>query len=356
MSRHAGRPRLRRHRRVGGADGPGSRNPCTVGSSRRRSPTGSGTRSGIATMAVGNVSSWMDVNTIIAAGRADLCLLARAHLFDPYWTRHAAAHAGLRAALAAPVRVGGAVHAPLRVPLRRGVAASSALRGDGSLRLRDGAVEDLVEDAASPCDDVAVDGSGPTYARPMAATGAAAAKRPDPRTSRPTGIPMPMPMPTPPPPTVPPKIPAASWRRFSSIRIRVRPSRTDTTIWIVRVLFADSALQVNVRPRSAGCPWSFETSCTAAKIRSKPMSGSSPSSSVSRTTARSSPTRVRHTDPPSRPASTSRAARRREARSIPASLAMSSRSDRVSPAAGALGSLCWSSVARFRIRPISFSP
>jgi anthraniloyl-CoA monooxygenase len=45
---------------------------------------------GISTMAVGNVSSWMDVNTILAAGRADLCLLARAHLFDPYWTRHAA--------------------------------------------------------------------------------------------------------------------------------------------------------------------------------------------------------------------------------------------------------------------------
>lgn len=45
---------------------------------------------GISTMAVGNVSSWMDANTIIAAGRADLCLIARAHLFDPYWTRHAA--------------------------------------------------------------------------------------------------------------------------------------------------------------------------------------------------------------------------------------------------------------------------
>lgn len=45
---------------------------------------------GIATMAVGNVSSYTDVNTIIAAGRADFCLLARAHLFDPYWTRHAA--------------------------------------------------------------------------------------------------------------------------------------------------------------------------------------------------------------------------------------------------------------------------
>jgi len=49
---------------------------------------------GIATMAVGNVSSWMDVNTIVAAGRADLCLLARAHLFDPYWTRHAATMQG----------------------------------------------------------------------------------------------------------------------------------------------------------------------------------------------------------------------------------------------------------------------
>ena len=45
---------------------------------------------GITTMAVGNISSHMDVNTILAAGRADLCLLARAHLFDPYWTRHAA--------------------------------------------------------------------------------------------------------------------------------------------------------------------------------------------------------------------------------------------------------------------------
>ena len=45
---------------------------------------------GIATMAVGNISSFMDVNTILAAGRADLCCLARAHLWDPYWTRHAA--------------------------------------------------------------------------------------------------------------------------------------------------------------------------------------------------------------------------------------------------------------------------
>ena len=45
---------------------------------------------GISTMAVGNISSFEDVNGIIAAGRADLCLMARAHLWDPYWTRHTA--------------------------------------------------------------------------------------------------------------------------------------------------------------------------------------------------------------------------------------------------------------------------
>jgi len=49
---------------------------------------------GMPTMAVGNISSYDDVNSILAAGRADLCLLARAHLFDPYWTRHAAYELG----------------------------------------------------------------------------------------------------------------------------------------------------------------------------------------------------------------------------------------------------------------------
>ncbi|MBI4563217.1 MAG: bifunctional salicylyl-CoA 5-hydroxylase/oxidoreductase [Planctomycetes bacterium] len=49
---------------------------------------------GIPTMAVGNISSYSDVNTILAAGRADLCVLARAHLYDPYWTRHAAYEQG----------------------------------------------------------------------------------------------------------------------------------------------------------------------------------------------------------------------------------------------------------------------
>jgi len=45
---------------------------------------------GMVTMAVGNIQSHEDVNAIIAAGRADLVLMARAHLWDPYWTRHAA--------------------------------------------------------------------------------------------------------------------------------------------------------------------------------------------------------------------------------------------------------------------------
>jgi anthraniloyl-CoA monooxygenase len=45
---------------------------------------------GIPTMTVGAVSSWEDVNSILAAGRADLCVMARGHLYDPYFTRHAA--------------------------------------------------------------------------------------------------------------------------------------------------------------------------------------------------------------------------------------------------------------------------
>ena len=46
---------------------------------------------GIATMAVGIISSYDDVNSILLAGRADLCLLGRAHLYNPNWTLHAAA-------------------------------------------------------------------------------------------------------------------------------------------------------------------------------------------------------------------------------------------------------------------------
>ena len=49
---------------------------------------------GVPTMAVGAISSIDDVNTVLMAGRADLCLIARGHLVDPYWTLNAAIDLG----------------------------------------------------------------------------------------------------------------------------------------------------------------------------------------------------------------------------------------------------------------------
>jgi anthraniloyl-CoA monooxygenase len=49
---------------------------------------------GVPTITVGNIYEADHVNTIIAAGRADLCALARPHLADPAWTLHAAAEQG----------------------------------------------------------------------------------------------------------------------------------------------------------------------------------------------------------------------------------------------------------------------
>ncbi len=48
----------------------------------------------VPTITVGNIYEADHVNTIIAAGRADLCALARPHLSDPAWTLHAAAEQG----------------------------------------------------------------------------------------------------------------------------------------------------------------------------------------------------------------------------------------------------------------------
>ncbi len=50
----------------------------------------------IATMAVGAIFEPDHVNSIIMAGRADLCAIGRPHLADPYWTLHAAAALGYR--------------------------------------------------------------------------------------------------------------------------------------------------------------------------------------------------------------------------------------------------------------------
>jgi anthraniloyl-CoA monooxygenase len=49
---------------------------------------------GISTMTVGAVSSIDDVHNILVSGRADLCVLARPHLIDPYWTLNAAIDLG----------------------------------------------------------------------------------------------------------------------------------------------------------------------------------------------------------------------------------------------------------------------
>jgi anthraniloyl-CoA monooxygenase len=58
-------------------------------------------QTGLAAIAVGMISSYDDVNSIILAGRADLVALGRAHLYDPNWTLHAAAAQGYAGAGAA---------------------------------------------------------------------------------------------------------------------------------------------------------------------------------------------------------------------------------------------------------------
>ncbi|MGW6946049.1 bifunctional salicylyl-CoA 5-hydroxylase/oxidoreductase [Streptomyces xanthophaeus] len=64
---------------------------------------------GIPVVAVGAISSWDDVNSLLLAGRADLCALGRPHLYDPHWTLHAAAeqsYEGPAAPWPAPYRAG----------------------------------------------------------------------------------------------------------------------------------------------------------------------------------------------------------------------------------------------------------
>lgn len=64
---------------------------------------------GIPVMAVGGVLDLDHVNTLLAAGRADLAVLARAHLADPYLTRHEAARYGVELPWPAPYRLAAAV-------------------------------------------------------------------------------------------------------------------------------------------------------------------------------------------------------------------------------------------------------
>jgi anthraniloyl-CoA monooxygenase len=77
-------------------------------------------RVGIATIAVGVISSYDDVNSILLAGRADLCAIGRAHLYDPNWTLHAAADQGY---------LGSGAEWP--VPWRAGSRSPQTGRSDG---------------------------------------------------------------------------------------------------------------------------------------------------------------------------------------------------------------------------------
>ncbi|WP_330261585.1 bifunctional salicylyl-CoA 5-hydroxylase/oxidoreductase [Streptomyces sp. NBC_00539] len=64
---------------------------------------------GVPVIAVGAISSWDDVNSLLLAGRADLCAVGRPHLYDPHWTLHAAAdqsYTGPAAPWPAPYRAG----------------------------------------------------------------------------------------------------------------------------------------------------------------------------------------------------------------------------------------------------------
>ncbi|MFI5706383.1 bifunctional salicylyl-CoA 5-hydroxylase/oxidoreductase [Kribbella sp. NPDC051620] len=57
-------------------------------------------RADVAVIAVGAISSYDDVNSILLAGRADLCALGRTHLYNPQWTLHAAVDQEYRGAAA----------------------------------------------------------------------------------------------------------------------------------------------------------------------------------------------------------------------------------------------------------------
>jgi anthraniloyl-CoA monooxygenase len=60
----------------------------------------------VAVIAVGAISSYDDVNSLLLAGRADLCALGRVHLYDPQWTLHAAAEQGYPMAWPSPYAAG----------------------------------------------------------------------------------------------------------------------------------------------------------------------------------------------------------------------------------------------------------
>lgn len=87
-------------------------------------------------MAVGAISSYDDVNSILLAGRADLCAIGRSHLYNPHWTLHAAADQDYRG--------DGAVAAPWPIQYRAGRRKPPTSRTD-AIRPRLSVVEEETE-------------------------------------------------------------------------------------------------------------------------------------------------------------------------------------------------------------------
>ena len=81
---------------------------------------------GVSTMAVGNIYETDHVNSILAAGRADLVALARPHLVDPMWTLRAAAQHDYREQYVPPPYLGG--QAQLARNLKRAAEQEAALK------------------------------------------------------------------------------------------------------------------------------------------------------------------------------------------------------------------------------------
>jgi anthraniloyl-CoA monooxygenase len=80
----------------------------------------------VSTIAVGNIYETDHVNSILAAGRADLVALARPHLIDPMWTLRAAAQHDYRGVHVPPPYLGG--QAQLARNLKRAAEQEAALK------------------------------------------------------------------------------------------------------------------------------------------------------------------------------------------------------------------------------------
>ena len=80
----------------------------------------------LTTMAVGNIYEPDHVNSILAAGRADLVALARPHLVDPFWTLRAAAQLDYRDVAVPPQYLNGM--SQLARNLKREAEMAAALR------------------------------------------------------------------------------------------------------------------------------------------------------------------------------------------------------------------------------------